>query len=724
MASRSSSIATASPITTPRTGRRPRHPAGRASSGAVTVTLLRSSHVWLLAPTWIAVNASIGLWFSQSIFQFTKADPNFPDQALMRGFTAIQISLAAVVIGVIFGAGLLYWGDRFKTTRRTTIILYGILGGAGLVGAGLVLNHSVDLPLIIPLAAVALAGVGLFVMAGATPAALGLLADISERFPNDRGAIMGLYSVFLAIGQIIGALIGGFAADARGIDGMLVATGPAPRDRAHPAGAPAPGRGVARARRRLPGPADRRPRHDRRLHTGDDRRPWTPVPLARGSHGAVVAPHHLATAAGLHVLRAGGNAVDAAIATNAVLGVVVPSGCGIGGDAFWLIWDAATSRQYALNGSGRAPAAADAAALRARGLTVLPKRGPLSITVPGAVRSWGDAHARFGRLSRDEVLAPAIELARAGFPAWRGFIDAVESVAPDVTAVLGPDAGFHAVYRPHGRPWRPGERVRLPALATTLETFAREGFDTFYDGDLGERQARGLGAAGSAISAADLRAHTSTWTEPIAIDYRGVRVTTHPPNSSGIVALELLGILARHEPPPAAAFGPNGVTDARWIHLGLEAAKLAMADRDAYVTDPEAREVPVDLLLDPERLAGLAARIDPTRAAPPPPATNPLRRRHDLARGRRRRWQRGEPHRIRTTSGSARAWSTRTRASTTRTAAAISASIRRTPTSSPRASGRSTRCSPACCSVTATQVRGSSPGRWAATPSRRSTPSS
>lgn len=186
--------------------------------------LVGHAHVWLLAPTWIAVNASIGLWFSQSIFQFAQANPDFPEQNLMRGFTALQISATALVIGVIFGAGLIYWGNRFKNLRRTTIILYGILGGGVLVFAGLVVNH-LDWPGLIPLAAVVAAGFGLFVLAGATPAALGLLADISERFPADRGAIMGLYSVFLAIGQIIGALIGGFAADARGVDGMLIATG-------------------------------------------------------------------------------------------------------------------------------------------------------------------------------------------------------------------------------------------------------------------------------------------------------------------------------------------------------------------------------------------------------------------------------------------------------------------------------------------------------------------
>jgi MFS family permease len=187
-------------------------------------TLLRSAHIWLLAPTWIAINASIGLWFSQGIFQFAKADPRFPDQTLLRGFTATQITLAALVIGIVFGAGLLYWGNRFKYLRRTTIILYGILGGAALVAAGFLVNHSAGLPMPITVAAGLVAAFGLFVMAGATPAALGLLADVSERFPDDRGAIMGLYSVFLALGQIGGALIGGIAADIRGVDGMLAGT--------------------------------------------------------------------------------------------------------------------------------------------------------------------------------------------------------------------------------------------------------------------------------------------------------------------------------------------------------------------------------------------------------------------------------------------------------------------------------------------------------------------
>ncbi len=351
--------------------------------------------------------------------------------------------------------------------------------------------------------------------------------------------------------------------------------------------------------------------------------PLVPVLLARGSRGAVVAPHHLATAAGLGVLRAGGSAVDAAIATNAVLAVVAPEACGLGGDAFWLIWDAAAGRQLALNGSGRAAAALDAASLRARGLERLPKRGPLTITVPGAVRSWSDAHRRFGRVSRQAILAPAIELAAGGFPAWDGFIESVEVTDSIVAATLGGESGWAAVYRPHGRPWRPGERVRLPALAATLERLALAGFDDLYEGELAERQARGLAAAGSPITLADLRDHTSTWGNPIGTDYRGVRVTTHPPNSQGLVALEILAMLERFEPPPPGLFAGGRGADAPWIHLGIEASKLAMADRDAFITDPEFRPIPVDRLLDPAYIADLVRRIDPARAAPAPASRQP-----------------------------------------------------------------------------------------------------
>ncbi len=195
------------------------------------LALVSHSHVLLLAPTWIAVNASIGLWFSQSLFQFSKSNPAFPGQWLLQGFSAVQITIAAIAIAIVFGAGILWWGNRFDQFRRTTIIAFGVAGGLGLVAAGLVVNHaafnaadSVVFALIVAGAAVGF-GAGLFVLAGATPAAVGLLADVSERFPTDRGAIMGLYSVFLAIGQITGSLVGGVVADAMGMDGLLLATG-------------------------------------------------------------------------------------------------------------------------------------------------------------------------------------------------------------------------------------------------------------------------------------------------------------------------------------------------------------------------------------------------------------------------------------------------------------------------------------------------------------------
>jgi gamma-glutamyltranspeptidase/glutathione hydrolase len=356
-----------------------------------------------------------------------------------------------------------------------------------------------------------------------------------------------------------------------------------------------------------------------------DRRPLVPIPLARGCRGAVVAPHHLATAAGLSVLRAGGHAVDAAIATNAVLGVVDPGSCGIGGDAFWLIWDQSARRQLALNGSGRAPRGLDANRVRAAGHDAMPLFGPLTINVPGAVRSWGDAHRRFGRLSRDTVLGPAIELARGGFPASDEFVGSVERTASRALASSAPSDGFFSTYRPHARAWRAGEIVRLPALASTLEALARDGFDAFYDGELGARQAAGLAAAGSPMTAEDLAAHRSDWGDAISVEYRGVRVTSHPPNSSGVVALELLSILGQFAAPGpgGTAFGPAGVTDPDWVHLGVEAAKLAMADRDAHLTDPAFRDVPVDLLLSDAHARERVAQITPGRASTPAASRNP-----------------------------------------------------------------------------------------------------
>ena len=187
--------------------------------------ILTGTHVWLLAPTWIAINAVLGLFTTQTIFQMLRQpDPRFLDQQLMGRVDELQVGLGLAVGGVLFFAGLIYWGNRFKALRRTTIILYGLGGGALLVLGAVAINHSGGLPDLARLVFAAPIVLGVFVLAGATPAAIGLLADVTEAYPEDRGAIMGLYSVFLGLGQIIGSLIAGFAANSFGLDGVLVAS--------------------------------------------------------------------------------------------------------------------------------------------------------------------------------------------------------------------------------------------------------------------------------------------------------------------------------------------------------------------------------------------------------------------------------------------------------------------------------------------------------------------
>ena len=184
--------------------------------------IVTGTHVWLLAPTWIAINATLGLFTSQTLFQIVSLpSPRFSDQLLMGGMDRIAISLGLAIGGLLFFAGLFWWGRRFASMRRTTIIFYGILGGAAVLVAGFGINHAADTPLLVPVALAMLGVGGLFVLAGATPAAIGLLADVTEGYPDDRGAIMGMYSVFLGVGQITGSLLGGLAAQAWGLDGIF-----------------------------------------------------------------------------------------------------------------------------------------------------------------------------------------------------------------------------------------------------------------------------------------------------------------------------------------------------------------------------------------------------------------------------------------------------------------------------------------------------------------------
>jgi gamma-glutamyltranspeptidase/glutathione hydrolase len=357
--------------------------------------------------------------------------------------------------------------------------------------------------------------------------------------------------------------------------------------------------------------------HSRR-HVG----PPATVPafLARGARGAATSPHHLASAAGLGVLRTGGSAVDAAIATNAALAVVCSYLCGLGGDAFWLIHDAATGTTHALNGSGRSAASATIGAAHDAGLAEMPVRGPWTITVPGAVDSWGEAHRRFGALPWAKLFEPAIELASDGFPASTAWVETIERAA----TIYGTSSDWAAVFRPNGRPWREGERVRLIQLGRSLRLIAVEGAGVAYTGALATASAAHLERVGSPLRAADFAAHGSDWVDPITTTYRGVTSLSHPPNSCGPIALLTLNVLGRFTPPAAERFNGDGVDDTAWVHAALEASRMALDERDRVLTDADAMaDGALDHLLSDELAASIASRIDTTRVLPPVQTTLP-----------------------------------------------------------------------------------------------------
>jgi len=326
-------------------------------------------------------------------------------------------------------------------------------------------------------------------------------------------------------------------------------------------------------------------------------RPLSHAQSAQGARGAVASPHFIATRVGLDILRAGGSAVDAAIATNAALSVVAAHSCGLGGDAFWLVWDG--NQVHGLNGSGASAGGATLEAAGAAGLERMPTRGPWTVTVPGAIHSWGEAHARFGRLPWADLVRPAAELAD-GFAATQGWVEAIERS----TAVFGTAGDWARTFRPAGRPWQPGERVSLPALAASLRLLAEEGPSTAYGGALAARAVDYLADRGSPLRRRDFDLHGSEWVRPISTTYRGLESISLPPNSSGPTALELLALLDRFQADDPA----------RWIHVGLQAAKVALADRETYLTDPRHMDSgTVDQLLSPRRLDRLAGSIDPDR---------------------------------------------------------------------------------------------------------------
>jgi gamma-glutamyltranspeptidase len=324
------------------------------------------------------------------------------------------------------------------------------------------------------------------------------------------------------------------------------------------------------------------------------RRPF----LAR--RATIATPHELASVAGLGVLARGGTAVDAMVAANAALGVVYPHMTGVGGDAFWLVHDAASGRQHVLNACGRAAAAASREAFPGAA-EIAPRGARAAITAPGAVDGWVQAHARFGRLALGECLAPAIALARDGFPV----ADSLARYQAGWRDLLAADPFTAAAYlRPDGAPHKRGEVMRLPRLADTLEAIAASGRAAFYEGEIAAAIAAALARNGGLLTADDLAGHRSDWVQPAAVRYRGRTAVAPPPNSQGFAGLQILGML-EHVDVAALADDPAGYVDAV-----VRATALAFEDRDRHLCDPEFGDIALERLLDPEYLAERAARLD------------------------------------------------------------------------------------------------------------------
>jgi gamma-glutamyltranspeptidase/glutathione hydrolase len=326
-------------------------------------------------------------------------------------------------------------------------------------------------------------------------------------------------------------------------------------------------------------------------------------PDVRGTQGAVSADHPLAAAAGLDVLRRGGNAVDAAVAMAGVLAVARPHMNGVGGDVFALFYDGETEEVVGLNGSGRAGALATPEFFEGNFGGEIPNTGPGSVSVPGAVAAWADALDRFGTMELGELLQPAIRYAREGFPVSARLAEDFRTQGRS----LNPPG--RDLYLPGGSPPPVGSLLRNPALAETLERIARDGKAGFYQGPVAESLAAFLESEGGYLRTGDFAAHTTAWVDPLSGSYLGYRLLVMPPNSQGVAQL-MLTEMAKHQ--PLEEMGQNTPS---YLHTLIELKKLAFADRDRWVADPEYADIPLDRLLDPERLARRAELVDPRAAA-------------------------------------------------------------------------------------------------------------
>jgi gamma-glutamyltranspeptidase/glutathione hydrolase len=322
-------------------------------------------------------------------------------------------------------------------------------------------------------------------------------------------------------------------------------------------------------------------------------------------HGMAATSHPLATQVALDILRRGGSAVDAAIAANAALGLMEPTSNGIGGDLFAIVWDADSGKLHGLNASGRSPRGLSLDWFIANGHASIPPFGPLPVSVPGAVDGWFELHGKFGRLPMAELLQPAIDYARNGHPVHQ-YIQYLWEI--NIQRLSG-YPGFAEQMTIDGRAPAVGELWKNPNLAKTLERIAQEGRDVFYRGDMARVIGDYIQANGGFLSYEDMAAHRSDWVEPVSVNYRGYDIWELPPNGQGIAALQMLNILERFD------VASMGFGSADYIHLFLEAKKLAFEDRARFYADPEFMDISIERLLSDGYAAERAALIDMQLAA-------------------------------------------------------------------------------------------------------------
>lgn len=304
-------------------------------------------------------------------------------------------------------------------------------------------------------------------------------------------------------------------------------------------------------------------------------------------HGMAATSQPLATQVAIDILKQGGSAVDAAIAANAVLGLMEPTGSGIGGDLFAVVWDSKSRKLHGLNASGRSPYGLTLRALKELGLESIPPRGPLPVSVPGCVDGWFELHKKFGKLPMPAVLAPAIRYAREGFPVS----DLIAYYWSYGGGALKDQPNFAATFLPGGQPPKKGDIFKNPDLSRTYEILAEKGRDAYYRGELSQVMASFCTRVGCFLTAKDFADHTSTWVEPVSTSYRGYDVWELPPNGQGIAVLQMLNLL---EPYDLTSMGHNS---GEYLHRLIEAKKIAYEDRARFYADSDFVRVPVSTLI-------------------------------------------------------------------------------------------------------------------------------